>query len=409
MARHVHRLSAVKIAKETKPGLYADGGGLYLRITAGKKTGKRWVFLYSRPKDGKRCEMGLGGTLAVPLAKARKKAAEARALISDGQDPLATRHAAERTPTFGELADQHIEAMGPSWRNEKHRAQWEMTLERYAKPLRSKPVSEITTADVLEVLRPIWQTIPETAYRVRGRIENVLDAAKVQGFRSGENPAAWRGHLKLILPARQKLTRGHHAAMAIDDMTAFMACLRTRPAVAARCLEFAILTAARSGEALGARWDEIDIKAKLWTIPAARMKATREHRVPLSAPVLAILAEMMPLKGDGGYIFPGQRRAQPLSSMALEMMLRRMKVEDATVHGFRSTFRDWAGNRTSYPRELAEHALAHVIGDKAEQAYRRDDALERRRPMMEAWATHCNGKPAEILSFSGKRIANWLQ
>ena len=389
MARNVHRLSARKVATLTSNGMHADGGGLYLRITTGKKAGKRWVFLYNRPRDGKRCEMGLGGSLAVPLAKARQRAAEARALISDGQDPLAMRQAAVRMPTFGEVADQHIKAIGSGWRNQKHRAQWEMTLTIYAKPLREKPVNEIITADVLEVLRPIWQTIPETASRVRGRIENVLDSAKVQGFRSGENPAAWRGHLKLILPARQKLTRGHHAAMAIDDLPEFMASLRGRPAVAARCLEFAILTAARSGEALGVCWDEINLAAKVWTIPAARTKATREHRVPLCARALAILAEMKPLRDEGGHVFPGQRRAQPLSSMALEMMLRRMKVEGATVHGFRSTFRDWAGNRTSYPRELAEHALAHVIGDKAEQAYRRDDALERRRPMMEEWAAFC--------------------
>ena len=395
MARQVHRLSAAKVAKETQPGLYADGGGLYLRITAGKNAGRRWVFLYRRPLDGKRCEIGFGGTSAVPLAKARKKADEARALVADGKDPLATRQAAERMPTFGELADQHIKAMGPSWRNPKHRAQWEMTLREYAKPLRGKPVNEITTADVLEVLRPIWQTIPETASRVRGRIENVLDAAKVQGFRDGQNPAAWRGHLKLILPARQKLTRGHHAAMVIESLPEFMASLRARPAVAARCLEFAILTAARSQEALRARWAEIDLSKQVWTIPPSdpetgepRMKAGREHRVPLSARAIEILREVEPLR-DGEYVFPGQRPAQPLSTMALEMILRRMKVSGVTVHGFRSTFRDWCGNRTSYPRELAEHALAHVIGDKAEQAYRRDDALERRRPMMEAWATFC--------------------
>jgi integrase len=265
-----------------------------------------------------------------------------------------------------------------------------MTLKVYAEPLRSKPVDQITTADVRAVLEPIWNKIPETASRVRGRIENVLDAAKVQGFRDDHNPAAWRGHLKLILPARQKLTRGHHAAMAIDDLPAFMVSLRARPAVAARCLEFAILTAARSGEALGARWDEIDLAAKVWTIPATRMKARRPHTVPLSARAVAVLAEMQPLHDAGGFVFPGQRPAQPLSSMALEMILRRMKVEGVTVHGFRSTFRDWCGNRTSYPRELAEHALAHVIGDKAEQAYRRDDALERRRPIMEAWAIFCS-------------------
>jgi integrase len=388
MARHLHRLSAVKVAKETRPGLYADGGGLYLRVTTGRNAGKRWVFIYRRPSDGKRCEMGLGGTVVVALAKARKKAEEARGLLSDGKDPRAADSAEKRKPTFGEMADRHIATMAPNWRNPKHRSQWEMTLREYAKPLRDKPVDAITTADVLGVLQPIWQTIPETASRLRGRIENVLDAAKVQGFRTGENPAAWRGHLKLILPARQKLTRGHHAAMAIDDLPGFMERLRARQAVAARCLEFAILTAARSGESLRACWDEIELGAAVWTIPAARMKATREHRVPLCARTLSILEEMEPLR-DGDYVFPGQRTKQPLSSMALEMVLRRMDRDDVTVHGFRSTFRDWCGNRTSYPRELAEHALAHVIGDKAEQAYRRDDALERRRPMMEAWAAFC--------------------
>jgi integrase len=285
--------------------------------------------------------------------------------------------------------------MAPNWRNPKHRPQWEMTLREYARPLRDKPVSEITTEDVLAVLRPIWQRIPETANRVRGRIENVLDAAKVQGFRTGENPAAWRGHLKLVLPAHRKLTRGHHAAMPIDDLPEFMAALRARPAIAARCLEFAILTATRSSEALGARWDEIDLGTKVWTIPAfnaktgRRMKAGREHRVPLADRVMEILDEMKPLM-VGDHVFSGRRQNQPLSSTALEMMLRRMNRRDVTVHGFRSTFRDWAGNRTSYPRELAEHALAHTIGDKAEQAYRRDDALERRRPMMEEWAYFCD-------------------
>lgn len=399
MARQIHRLSPVKVAKEAKPGFYADGGGLYLRITAGKNAGKRWVFLYRRPADGKRCEIGLGGASAVSLATARKKAEGARALLADKKDPLTMRQAAARMPTFGELADQHIEAMGPSWQNPKHRAQWDMTLKVYAKPLRDKPVDQITTADVLEVLRPIWLKIPETASRVRGRIENVLDAAKVQGFRSGENPAAWRGHLKLILPARQKLTRGHHAAMAIDDLPGFLASLRARSAVAARCLEFAILTAARSSEALGARWSEIDLAGKVWTIPAARMKARREHRVPLSARALEILGEMVALRDDGNHVFPGQRANKPLSDMALLMLLRRMGYQAGMItnHGFRSTFRDWAGNRTSYPRELAEHAIAHVIGDKAEQAYRRDDALERRRPMMQAWATFCDGGAGNIV------------
>lgn len=404
MARHVHRLSAVRIAKESNPGLYADGGGLYLRVTAGKNSGKRWVFLYRRPGDGKRCEMGLGGTLAVPLAKARQKASEARAMLADGRDPLAARKAEQRMPTFGEMADQLIKSMGPSWRNVKHRAQWVMTLREYAKPFRDMPVDQIGTADVLEVLRPIWQTKAETASRVRGRIEKVLDAAKAQGFRSGENPAAWRGHLALILPKRQKLTRGHHARMPIDEVPGFMASLREREAVAARCLEFAILTAARSGEALGARWEEIDLAAKVWTVPPQRMKSAREHRIPLTGQALAILTEMEPLR-DGDYVFPGQRRGKPLSTMALEMVLRRMGIEGATVHGFRSCFRDWAGNRTSFPRELAEHALAHVIGDKAEQAYRRDDALERRRPLMEAWENFCDlSAGANILPFQPSKV-----
>jgi integrase len=298
------------------------------------------------------------------------------------------------TADASQLADQHIEAMAPNWRSPKHRAQWEMTLREYARPLHDKPVNEITTEDVLAVLRPIWQRIPETANRVRGRIENVLDAAKVQGFRSGENPAAWRGHLKLVLPARKNLTRGHHAAMPIDDLPDFMAALRARPAIAARCLEFGILTAARSSEALGARWDEIDLRTKVWTIPAfnpgtgRRMKSGREHRVPLSGRAVEILNVMEPLRA-GNQIFPGQRRNQPLSPMVLEKVLCRMNRSNVTVHGFRSTFRDWAGNRTNYARELAEHALAHAIGDRAEQAYRRDDALERRRPMMEAWAAFC--------------------
>ncbi len=388
MARLVHRLSARKVETLTAPGMYADGGGLYLRITAGKSSGKRWVFVYRRPADTKRCEMGLGGALTVTLSKAREKAAAARSCVRDGRDPVAERTGDDRLPTFGEFADQHIMAMAPSWRNSKHLTQWKMSLSVYAKPLRGKLINDITTADVLDVLRPIWQKIPESASRVRGRIENVLDAAKAQGFRSGENPAAWRGHLKLILPARQKLTRGHHARMPIDDVSSFVAKLRCRQAVSARCLEFAILTAARSGEALGARWVEIDASAKVWTIPASRMKSAREHRVPLCQRALAILAEMQSLS-EGDHIFPGQRRGKPLSNMALEMVLRRMEINNATVHGFRSCFRDWAGNRTQYPRELAEHALAHVIGDRAEQAYRRDDALERRRPLMDDWAVFC--------------------
>jgi len=391
----LHKLSARKVETLAVPGMHSDGGGLYLRISTGGSvgTGKRWVFIYKRPRDGKRCEMGLGGTAAVSLALAREKAAGAREALARGIDPLAAKAAQRKTPTFGEMADQHIATKSPNWRNAKHHAQWVMTMREYAAPLRDKPVDEITTADVLAILRPIWQTIPETASRVRGRIENVLDAAKVQGFRTGENPAAWRGHLKLILPERQKLTRGHHARMAIDDVPGFIGQLRQRDAVAARCLEFLILTVTRTSEALGTHWDEIDVATKVWTIPAERMKAATEHRIPLCDRALAILESMRPLS-EGCYVFPGQRADKPLSNMALDMVLRRMEITDATVHGFRSCFRDWAGNKTNFPRELAEHAMAHTIGDKAERAYRRDDALERRRPLMDAWARFCEPEAA---------------
>jgi len=384
MARALHKLTSLQVTNATKPGLYSDGGGLYLRVSGGKNAGRRWVFLYSRPSDGKRCEIGLGGRQAVPLVNARKKAAAFRSQVADGIDPLATRQAKCSIPTFGELADDLIKQLEPTWRNEKHKAQWAMTLREYAKPLRNKPVDTIETGDVLKVLLSIWQAKPETAARVRGRIEKVLDAAKVRGYRSGENPAAWRGHLALVLPKRPVLSRGHHKRMPIGDVPEFMRNLRERAGVACRCLEFTILTAARSGEALGARWSEIDLEAKVWTLPPHRMKPGKEHRVPLSTRAIEILIEMKPLR-DGDFVFPGMRRGKPLSNMALEMTLRRMRIDNATVHGFRSCFRDWTGNRTSYPRELAEHALSHTIGDKAEQAYRRDSAVERRRPLMEAW------------------------
>lgn len=264
-----------------------------------------------------------------------------------------------------------------------------MTLREYAAPIREKPVNEVGTEHVLAVLKPIWLEKPETASRLRGRIEHVLDAARAKGYRDGVNPALWRGHLDKLLPKRPKLSRGHHAALPYQDVAAFVGRLREREAVAAIALEFAILTAARSGEVLGARWDEIDLDRKVWTIPADRMKAGRDHRVPLSGRAAEMVQSLSSAR-VGAFVFPGQRSGKPLSSMALEMVLRRMKVENATVHGFRSAFRDWCGNETHFPRELAEAALAHVIGDKAEQAYRRGDALEKRRAMMEAWAAYCD-------------------
>jgi integrase len=264
------------------------------------------------------------------------------------------------------------------------------------------PVDEVATEAVLSVLQPLWQRAPETASRLRGRIEAVLDFAKAHGWRSGENPAAWRGHLALILPKRQKLTRGHLAAMDFDAVPDFIGKLRERKAMAALALEFLILTAARSGEVLGARWVEIDRDAKVWTVPAARMKAGREHRVPLSGRALAIL-ETLAAATTGDFVFPGQRHGRALSATSLEMVLRRMKIGGATVHGFRSAFRDWAGETTSFPREIAEAALAHVSGDATERAYRRGDALEKRRGLMEAWAAFCEpGQGSNVVTLPRK-------
>jgi integrase len=337
--------------------------------------------------------MGLGNA-SVTLAQARDKAAEARKLVAVDVNPIEARREAGRIkagmPTFGQCAEALLAAKSSEWRNEKHKAQWHMTLETYAKPLRAMPVDEIDTAAVLSVLQPIWQSRPETASRLRGRIEAVLDAARAKGYipRNEANPARWRGHLDKLLPKRQKLTRGHHAAMPYPDVPEFISRLRGREAVAAIALEFAILTAARSGEVLGARWCEFDLGGNVWSVPATRMKAGREHRVPLSGRVLAILQRLGEAK-TGDFVFAGQRPGKPLSGMAMEMILRRMKAGSVTVHGFRSSFRDWCGEATSFERELAEAALAHAAGDATERAYRRGDALEKRRKLMEAWAAFC--------------------
>ncbi|MGH6821021.1 MAG: tyrosine-type recombinase/integrase, partial [Methylocella sp.] len=328
---------------------------------------------------------------AVSLAAARDEAVEARKLVASGVNPIEARREAVRIaagkPTFGQCADSLLEAKSSEWRNEKHRAQWRMTLAEYAKPLREIPVDQVDTEAVLGVLQPVWQAKPETASRLRGRIEAVLDAARAKGLiaRNEANPARWKGHLDKLLPKRQKLSRGHHAAMAYPDVPAFLAILREREAMAVLALEFLILTAARSGEVLGARWSEIDFEARTWAISPSRMKAGKEHRVPLSGRALAILERLAEMK-TGAFIFPGQRPSHGLSGMALEMVLRRMKIEGVTVHGFRSAFRDWCGEATTFPREIAEAALAHTVGTAVEAAYRRGDALEKRRGLMEAWA-----------------------
>jgi integrase len=380
MARQLHTLSARTVATLTKPGRHSDGGGLYLNITA--SGARSWVFMWK--VDGKRREMGLGALRDIPLAKARERATEVRQKLADGLDPIAARDNKPQVMTFGEAADALIESMSSSWRNEKHRAQWKMTLTAYCEPLRAKAVTEIGTEDVLKVLQPLWTTKPETASRLRGRMERVFDFARARGQGAGENPARWRGHLDAVLPKRARLTRGHHKAISFDEVPTFLIALRERDGIAARALEFAILTAARSGEVFGASWGELDLEARVWTVPAARMKAGRVHRVPLSARAIEILREMEQ-KRLSELVFPGTKPGRPLSVMALEMVLQRMKA-DVTVHGFRSAFRDWAGERTHFPREVAEAALAHLVGDAVERAYRRGDALEKRRKLMDAWA-----------------------
>jgi integrase len=401
MAR-IGKLSAVEVAKAKRPAVLHDGGGLYLRVSA---TGaKSWVFRFQL--DGKRRDMGLGPFPDISLADARRKATDHRKLRHAGIDPLgaqevqrrAQRLAVAKARTFRECAAEFIERNRVGWRNAKHRQQWENTLATYVYPtLGELPVSAIDAGLVVQVLDPIWAEKPETASRVRGRIEAVLDAATVRGFRRGPNPAQWKGNLAHILPARARVRKvEHHASLPLDDMPAFLAALGQRPGMAARALEFTILTVARTGEALGARWDEIDLVAKVWTVPAERMKAGREHRVPLSDAALGALEEARPLAltkegapDPAAPVFPGPRRALPMSNMTMLMLLRRMKRDDLTAHGFRSTFSDWAAERTAYPREVVEMALAHAIGNKVEAAYRRGDLFEKRRRLMADWARFC--------------------
>jgi integrase len=409
------KLSAVEVAKAKGPAVLHDGGGLYLRISA---TGaKSWVFRFQL--DGKRRDMGLGPFPDISLAEARGKASAHRKLRHEGIDPLdakAAQRQAQRVSvakgrTFRECAIEFIEKNRTGWRNAKHAAQWAATLATYVYPtLGELPVSAIDAGMVVQVLDPIWAEKPETASRVRGRIEAVLDAATVRGFRQGPNPAQWKGNLAHILPARGKVRKvEHHAALPFDGMPAFLAALRGREGMAARALEFAILTAARTSEVLGARWGEIDLDANVWTVPAGRMKAGREHRVPVSKAALAVLDKVRPLAlmRDGepdpsAPVFPGPRRALPLSNMVLLMLLRRMGRGDLTAHGFRSTFSDWAAERTAYPRETVEMALAHTVENKVERAYRRGDLFDKRRQLMDGWARFCEAPVSgEIVPLRG--------
>lgn len=367
--------------------MHADGGGLYLRVTdAGSK---QWVFIYRWL--GRRREMGMGGVLAVSLARAREKAAEARSMVADDLDPLTAKRAKAAVPTFGQMADEYIAAREGVLRSDKSVARVKRVLgeKGYAASLRSMKVNAIATEDILEMLKPIWTAKPETGAIARGYVEGVLNAAKAKGFRLSENPARWKGHLDQLLAPRQHLTRRHHAAMPFEEVPAFIVSLQQRKASAGLGLELLVLTAARSGEVLNATWGEFDLKAKTWTIPAKRMKAAREHRVPLSPRAISILEAMRPGL-PGAYILPGRKDGKPLSNMAFEMVMRRMELGHFTVHGMRSAFRDWAGEKTNFAREVAEAALAHVVGDAAEQAYRRGDALEKRRQLMNDWAAFCH-------------------
>ena len=389
MARQINRLNARAVATLTRNGRHADGGGLYLSISP--NGGRRWVFLYRW--HGKPTEIGLGSARDVTLARARELAKDARGRLAEGINPKEARKPLEGA-TFGECADQVIAAMRPSWRSGKHAAQWEATLRKDAVPLRRLPVHAISTDDVLSVLKPLWNEKPETASRVRGRIERVLDAAKAQGLRTGENPARWRGHLDQLLPKRQRLARAHHAAMSYEAVPAFIADLQSRDTTAALALEFIVLTAARRGEVLGALWDEFDLERAVWTVPAHRMKAGREHRVPLSGRALAIVKALHQAAGGGELVFAGYKPGKPLSGEALAMMLRRMKLDDVTVHGFRSAFRDWAAECTNLSNEVCEAALAHTVSSGTEAAYRRGDLFEKRRKLMDSWAAFCSAPKA---------------
>ena len=389
-----NRLTVRKV-ETAKPGKYEDGHGL--RLVVSLSGARKWVFRFMRA--GKRVEMGLGSAADVTLAQAREKANDARRLAKAGKDPVSARRAeraAGADETFGPFALKLIETIETGFRNQKHRAQWRTTLTTYAAPIWNKRLADIETDDVLSCLKPIWQAKAETASRVRGRIERVLDAAAARGLRSRDNPARWRGHLANLLAKPQKLARGHHAAMPFNDVPGFVAKLREVEGVSAPALEFAILTAARSGEVLGARWSEIDLTGKVWTVHARRTKAAREHRVPLTDRAIAIL-EMMATTRASDFVFPGAKRGKPLSVTALTMAMRRIGAGDYTVHGFRSAFRDWAGERTNFPREIAEAALAHVVGDATERAYRRGDALEKRRALMDAWAAFCEPNTGDIV------------
>jgi integrase len=397
MPRKAPELSPLEVRRLMKPGRWSVGGvdGLALQVTS---TGARsWVLRLSAGA-GRRREMGLGSFPSVTLAEARDQARQHRALAQDGIDPIAARQASrsaafaeqQAQKTFSEVAAQYIAQHERSWKNAKHQGQWAATLRTYAEPVIGRLlVRDIRPAHVIGVLEPIWTTKTETATRVRSRIELVLDYAAARGYREGPNPARWKGNLDAALPNASKVAPvRHHAAIGVKEVPSFMKCLRSQPGVGARALEFAVLTAARSGEVRGATWAEIDLNSALWTIPAARMKSGREHRVPLSKSALNLLRSLPGDRVPQNHVFSGMRGS--LSDMSLTAVLRRMRVP-ATAHGFRSTFRDWVAECTDYSREVAEMALSHAIGDKVEAAYRRGDLLDKRVALMGDWSSFVSG------------------
>ncbi len=401
--RAIHRLSAVKVATLKRAGYYADGGCLYLKVTP---TGsKSWIFRFAL--EGRKRDAGLGVFPAVSLVKARGLAQRYRELVADGTDPIEARKgerekarlASAKSMTFEQCAKAYINSHEAGWRSSVHRKQWRRTLAAYVFPvIGTLPVRAIETTLVLKALEPIWREKTDTAARIRGRIEAVLDWAKVRGYRDGENPARWRGHLDHLLPAKSKLVKvKHHAALPYREINSLMARLRCETATSARALELMVLTATRLSEALGARWEENDFNERMWTIRGERMKSGREHRVPLSARSVAILNEMAKVRHNE-FVFPGAKQGRPLSRVTLLAQLRKVG-SDHTAHGFRSTFRDWAAEQTRYPREAAELALAHSVGGAVERAYQRGDLIEKRRKLMEAWADYCDGSSISVIHF----------
>jgi len=394
MARSFNRLSARKAVAETGQGLHADGGGLYLQIS--RFDTKSWVFRFTLDKKSR--EMGLGPFHTVTLAEARLEAETCRKMLREGVDPIEHRNKLKATrrlegvkfTTFKECAEAYIHSHGAAWQNVKHASQWRNTLKTYAYPfIGDLSIQAVDTGLVMKALEPIWKEKSETASRVRGRIEAVLDWGSARGIREGENPARWRGHLDKLLPAPSKVRKvKHHAALPYSEISTFMDELRQRDAISARGLEFLILTAARTGEVIGATWDEIDFAEELWTVPADRMKSDKEHRVPLSQAAIGVLECMRDMR-QSDFIFPGNRAKCPLSNMAFLQLMKRMGRDDLTAHGYRSSFRDWVAERTNYPSEVGEMALAHAVGDKVEAAYRRGNLLDKRRRLMDDWAGFC--------------------